>query len=139
MAIRVFFLTALVLSYCGSTPAQQRPTNDACRPIGPERQVGSPGPDLPYCSPQKPEGYEVNRLYMSDAAERAKKDGSSVIVIARLGTGEQTRNFNRNRLGEVRAYLEQVINAEVVTAEAERVDGFGRLEIYGLSGLVGYG
>jgi uncharacterized protein (DUF1786 family) len=69
-------------------------------------------------------------VYVSDAAERAKKlDGSYVIVIARLGTGEQSRH-NRARLEEMKTYLEQLEKAKTVVAQGERVRGFGRLEIY---------
>jgi hypothetical protein len=123
-------LIAITILLFGSIAAQERSAIKPCRSIGPERQVNSSESDLPFCSPSEPLGYEINRVYVSDAAERAKNiDGSYVIVIARLGRSELPRH-NRARLQEIKTYLEEVLQAKTVIAEGESVRGFGRLEIY---------
>jgi hypothetical protein len=56
-----------------------------------------------------------------------------VIAIARLGDGERERVLNRRRLHNVRLYLETVRGRDpkkIVTAEGERAQGRGRVEIY---------
>jgi hypothetical protein len=54
------------------------------------------------------------------------------IAIARLGSGEQSRELNRRRLYTIRAYLTAMglSPQRLITAEGERVDGYGRIEVY---------
>lgn len=54
------------------------------------------------------------------------------IAIARLGTGEQSRELNRRRLYTVRAYLTAMglPSQKLVVAEGEPVKGYGRIEVY---------
>ena len=63
----------------------------------------------------------------------ATKDGGVLIVVARLGQGEQSRDFNRRRLYNVREFLKdraQIQAQKVVAAEGERVHDLGRVEFY---------
>src|SRR5207247_3130982 len=56
-----------------------------------------------------------------------------VIAIARLGDGEQKPDLNRRRLHNVRTYLAEFdgrSSERVVMAEGERVNGYGRIELY---------
>lgn len=134
--VRNLFLDTFVLIAfltCGASNAfaQEGLSADPRRPLSPEAQVGSLSADLPFFSPLKPQGCEINRLYVDDAGERARRlEGSYVIAIARLGTGERSQRLNRRRLEEVRRFLEQVSSARVVTAEGERAIGYGVIELY---------
>jgi hypothetical protein len=69
-----------------------------------------------------------------DTAHHLAGDDSVVVAIAHLGTGERNRDLNRRRLHNVRAYLTEFAwkrrRATVVTAEGERVNGYGRIDIY---------
>jgi hypothetical protein len=65
-------------------------------------------------------------------AERAGKD-ELIFLIIRLGNGEQSRRLNRLRLHTASNYLEStraIPKERIVRAEAERVRGLARLEIY---------
>ena len=55
-----------------------------------------------------------------------------LILIARLGDGERTSELNRRRLYTVQKYFiaRGVPLGRLVVAEAERVKGYGRVEIY---------
>lgn len=78
-----------------------------------------------------PCGYNVSTL--SAAHQEAGEDGL-IIAIARLGDGEQRREINRRRLHNVRVYLTEFdwhrAPETVITAEGERVRGYGRVELY---------
>ena len=69
-----------------------------------------------------------------DNAHHLAADDSIIIAIAHLGTGERNKDLNQRRLHNVRAYLAgygwKRPAATVVTAEGERVDGYGRIDIY---------
>lgn len=128
-ATKLCFLLVASLSIAYNVAAQEKASLPPCRSISPEPQTAPP--DSPFCSPNKPQGYEINRVYIGDAGVRVKKiENSYVIIIAHLGTGEQMRRLNRTRLEEIKIYLEQIVGAKVITAEGERVKGFGRVEIY---------
>jgi hypothetical protein len=60
-----------------------------------------------------------------------RKD-SAVIVIARLGRGEMSGELTRRRLYTVRAYFSArgLSSDRLVTAEGERVAGYGRIDFY---------
>src|SRR6266446_10309489 len=84
-----------------------------------------------FFSPVRPQGCEINRLYVDDAGGRARKiAGSHVIVIGRLGDGERSSQLNRRRLEEVQRFLEQLVSVKSVTAGGKRVQGYGVVELY---------
>lgn len=76
---------------------------------------------------------EENIALLSASHQSTGEDGL-VIAIARLGDGEHRRELNRRRLHNVRVYLTefdwQRAPETVITAEGERVKGFGRVELY---------
>ena len=87
-------------------------------------------------SPQmetNPSTCEENISILGAATQAVDKDGL-LIVIARLGDGEQNRGLNNRRLHNVRAYLSEYVHARapetIITAEGERVNGYGRIELY---------
>src|SRR2546426_9877589 len=76
--------------------AQEGSREDPRRLLKPESQGASGNAELPFFSPSSPQGCEVNRLYLDDAGERVRKiEGSYVIVIGHLGSGEHARRLNR--------------------------------------------
>jgi len=83
---------------------------------------------------------EENIALLSISHEAAGKEGF-IIAIARLGSGEQGRELNRRRLHNLRVYLTEFdwhrAPKTVITAEGERVKGFGRVELYVAGKLVG--
>lgn len=89
----------------------------------------------PSWEPPKPtlNNCETNIHYL-DNAHHLAGDDSIIIAVARLGTGETDPNLNRRRLHNVRAYLTQFAwkraADSVVTADGERVEGYGRIDIY---------
>lgn len=76
---------------------------------------------------------EVNDNLL-DNAHHLAGDDTIIIAVARLGTGEQNPEVNRRRLHNVKAYLTNFgwrrPRETVITAEGERVNGYGRIEIY---------
>jgi hypothetical protein len=76
---------------------------------------------------------EENIALLSASHQSAGEDGL-VIAIARLGDGEHRRELNRRRLHNVRVYLTEFdwkrAPETVITAEGERVKGFGRVDLY---------
>lgn len=65
-------------------------------------------------------------------AETAGENGL-IIAIARFGKGEFTRKLARRRLQNLRDYLystRSINEKRIITAEGERVSGFGRVEVY---------
>lgn len=69
---------------------------------------------------------------MRNKALEAAVGSSVVIVIARLGNGETSRIHNRRRLLAVKDYFGKygLPSQKIVTAEGERVSGYGRIELY---------
>lgn len=78
-------------------------------------------------------GCEGNNSDLSGAHHMAGPDGT-IIAIARLGDGEQNSELNRRRLHNVRIFLTEVgwhrDPTTVITAQGERVKGYGRVELY---------
>ena len=114
--------------------AQEKVENQPCRPLAPEDTSGTP-PEVratPYCSPKEPANCEVANFYLDNAAMRARALGEAhLIVIARLGDGEKSRQLNVSRLKVVENFLSNWRGVrKVMTAEGERVRGYGRLEFY---------
>jgi hypothetical protein len=56
-------------------------------------------------------------------------EGTHLILIARLGTGEYDRKLNLARLRYVEDYLKKK-DVQYVLAEGSRVDGLGKFEVY---------
>ncbi len=83
--------------------------------------------------PSKPQNCESD-IAILDAASRRAGENGLVIVIARLGDGERNREWNHRRLYNVRTYLTEWNGRRnlktVITAEGERVAGYGRIELY---------
>ena len=76
------------------------------------------------------EGVMMRLDFIAIAAEESGKD-QTVIIIARLGTGETSRKLVGSRLRQVADYLNRRIPKErIITAEGERVRGLGQLEFY---------
>jgi hypothetical protein len=76
---------------------------------------------------------EDNISFLSNAHHLAGADGT-IITIARLSNGERSREMNRRRLHNVRIFLTEFgwhrAPETVITAEGERVSGYGRVELY---------
>jgi len=70
---------------------------------------------------------------LAKMASEQTKDGGVLIVVARLGKGERSREYNRRRLYNVREFLKNYSRIQpenIVVAEGERVAGFGQIEFY---------
>ncbi|MGH9930593.1 MAG: hypothetical protein ACREA9_15395 [Pyrinomonadaceae bacterium] len=76
---------------------------------------------------------EDNISFLSNAHHLAGADGT-IIAIARLGNGERNRELNNRRLHNVRVYLTEFdwhrAPEILITAEGDRVMGYGRVELY---------
>jgi|SRR5215213_2380490 len=80
----------------------------------------------------KPSNCEYNVSILTGAHRVAGDDGL-VIIIARLGSGETKRELIQRRLHNARTFLVVFGNRSpktIVTAEGDRVDGYGRVELY---------
>ena len=94
-------------------------------------------PATQFASEQSPQptlnGCEMNNHYLDNAHHLAGEDGT-IIAIARLGTGERSRALNRRRLHNIRVYLTEFgwhrPPKTVITAESDRVNGYGRIDLY---------
>ena len=76
------------------------------------------------------EGVMMRLDFIAVAAEASGAD-QTIIVIARLGTGETSRKLAGSRLRQVSDYLNRRLPRErIITAEGERVRGLGQLEFY---------
>ena len=68
--------------------------------------------------------------FVAVAAQEAGKD-QTVIIIARLGSGESSRGLSRSRLKQVADYLNRRLARErIIPVEGVRVKGLGQLEFY---------
>jgi hypothetical protein len=75
---------------------------------------------------------EGNNSDLAGANQMAGGDGT-IIAIARLGDAERSRELNRRRMHNIRVFLAEFWHrdpATVITAEGERVKGYGRVELY---------
>lgn len=101
--------------------------------------------DKPYDSPKEPVNCEMANLYISDALTRyvnkRESKNSYLIIIFRLGDGENSRKLNLMRIKALKSYIENIKpskaifgdvkpNVKAIYAEGERIDGFGIIEIY---------
>lgn len=95
----------------------------------------TPQTQVPTWKPPQPtlNDCEMNNNYLNNAHHLAGDD-SIIIAIAHLGNGERNPELNRRRLHNVRAFLAgygwKRDPATVVTAEGERVNGYGGIDIY---------
>lgn len=100
--------------------------------VAAQRKVDS-GTVQPSQIEATPSNCEENISILGAATQAVAKDGL-LIVIARLGDGERNRELNRRRLHNVRTYLSEYVHARapetIITAEGERVSGYGRIELY---------
>ncbi len=84
-----------------------------------------------------PGNCESNIAVLDSLAQRTGAD-ELIIVIARLGNNENRNRLNYRRLHNVRAYLTGYFTdptvrrrmETIITAEGERVSGYGRIELY---------
>jgi len=81
----------------------------------------------------KPTNCENHIAVLEAANHDAGKDGL-IILIGRLGSGDNKPDLNQHRLHSARAYLTDYLGVRssntIVVAEGERVEGNGRIEIY---------
>lgn len=78
--------------------------------------------------PDTCEGNTV-RLDIVQRESREIDPTSVTIAVARLGNGEMSSEINKRRLYTVRTYLD-LPSDSFVAAEGERVQGFGKIELY---------
>lgn len=102
------------------------------RPANAQERTGKNATRYAQTEP-KPTNCENHIAVLEAAHHDAGKDGL-IIVIARLGAGEDRPDLNRRRLYNARAYLTEYLNLRapetIVTAEGEQVKGYGRIELY---------
>lgn len=81
----------------------------------------------------KPTNCENHIAVLEAANHDAGKDGL-IILMGRLGSGDNRHDLNRHRLHSARAYLTDYLNVRspntIIIAEGERVQGYGRIDIY---------
>jgi hypothetical protein len=73
----------------------------------------------------------LERLALS-ALEQISHDKSALIIVARLGDKEPSRQLNQRRLHNVREKLKErgVPAASIIVAEGERGRGYGQVDFY---------
>ena len=93
--------------------------------------------------PEKPENSEINHSYLRQILGLIQEESNPngvIILIARLGKDETKSELNRRRLYNMSFLYKETfgIPAEkIVIAEGERVDGYGRVEIYWNGEMIG--
>ena len=87
-----------------------------------------------------PNACELNAATFDNLANILQSTGERLFIVARLGKGENSREFNRRRLHNVRTYFNGswpgIELGRFVFAEGDRVEGEGRVEFYVGSDLV---
>jgi hypothetical protein len=80
----------------------------------------------------KPTSCEINILYIDEALAQIELSESSLIIIAHLGDGEESRSWNQRRLSNIQSYIKKFRNskARIIFAQGEKVKGFGQVNIY---------
>jgi hypothetical protein len=88
----------------------------------------------PYVVPGDNGACEVNAASFDNLANMLRSSDERLFVVARLGKGESSRELNRRRLYNVRAYFKEnwpnVDAQRFVFAEGDRISGEGRVEFY---------
>lgn len=118
---RLLCIICLMIVTLLAVKAQQRPNSD---------KLNASIEDLPG-------GCEFNNSVLDVIAQRTADD-EIIIVIAHLGKGENRKNLNYRRLHNVKTFLTEFLTdaavrrkpKTVITAEGERVNGYGRIELY---------
>lgn len=93
--------------------------------------------------PEKPQNSETNAVHMEQVRalmQEVPNPDSVIILIARLGRGETRRELNRRRLYNMSFRYKVTLgfpSEKVVAAEGERVDNYGRVEIYWNGEMIG--
>lgn len=93
--------------------------------------------------PKDPTNCETNAINMEQVLALMKEEpnlAGNIILIARLSKQERNRDLNRRRLFNVSEryrYALKVPAERIVSAEGERVEGFGRVEIYWNGEMIG--
>lgn len=127
-------IALILLGGVESVKAQEGSKVDPRRQLAPEdtANTSSEKRALPYFSPRKPVDCEVANFYIDDVVRRWQEsnNGSYLIVIARLGDGENSRQLNLARLKAIRTYLKRYPDTKFTTGEGEQVNGYGCLEFY---------
>jgi len=77
----------------------------------------------------------TTKLELDDVLLEAHKtgEGTSIILVARLGTGERGHRLSRERLRQLAAHLTKnrsFPKGRLVMAEGERARGLGQVEVY---------
>lgn len=96
-----------------------------------QNSIGTEGP-VPKTVATCPTNCEENSALL-DAASSAAESNSFIIAVARLGDLETQQGLNQRRLHNVKMYLKEFAGRDIqsmVTAEGERVPGYGRIELY---------
>jgi hypothetical protein len=97
-----------------------------------------PNPDTLNASIEDlPGGCEFNNSVLDVIAQKTPAD-ELIIVIAHLGDEENRKNLNYRRLHNVKFFLTEFLTdatvrrkpETIILAEAERVKGYGRVELY---------
>jgi hypothetical protein len=132
---RYFILVIIALMFLGpeSVRAQEGSKIDPRRQLAPEDTTNTSSERaLPYFSPKKPVDCEVANFYIDDVIRRWQENnnGSYLIVIARLGHRENSRQLNLSRLKAITKYLNRYPDTKLITAEGGQVNGYGCLEFY---------
>ncbi len=101
-------------------------------PLAPERVNSSTEQTLPpFASPKEPVNCELAGRYMDDAISRARRaEDTPLLAIIRPGEREPSARISHMRLLQVKAYLEYTRFSKYVVATGEKVQGFGRIELY---------
>jgi hypothetical protein len=129
-------LTAIVIwiVFANTNLHAQQPTVDVpCRNIAPEDNSATSAEEraIPYCSPKEPVTCEEGNFYIDNTVGRKQTSRDMyLIVIARLGNRETSRQLNISRLKLVSNYLKMRGLKNIVTAEGERKKGYGQIEFY---------
>lgn len=93
--------------------------------------------------PASPLSCEDNQAHMENVTTLMSEQPSTngvVILIARLGKGEERRELNYRRAFNVSERYKAVLGVpaeKIIVAEGERVNGFGRVEIYWNGEMIG--
>lgn len=117
---KLFFATALLLLLAFAVAAQEQKLEPVKEGFGvSERPLN--------CETTLVLMENIRRLIQAGTDKR-----SVLILIARRGNGEKSQTLNRRRLANVRRGLEYTLGIvkPIVVAEGERVNGFGRVEVY---------
>lgn len=99
--------------------------------------------DRTWGIPERPKTCANSEQYLFDVRRMLEKQSNPntvLIIIARLGNGEKSREINRRRLDNVSEYMKNAYGVEpkkIIIAQGEKTNGFGRIEFYLAGQMVG--